>query len=187
MISIKKKGYFAFIILFGILVTLIYFLFSLRANNDRSEPIEKDLRQYNYKIIFINKYNLPLINSKVIPPAFNFSAEMVGWTIETILLHYRFNFSVFTPINKNTLQKKYHQITTIGLIPKPQYIKWYSRQLVTPQLLNQVLVPSFLQTEVIRILQDKINSSEIISTKLRQYLSGSYLKYFNIIRFFCVF
>ncbi|KAF0850101.1 hypothetical protein [Spiroplasma poulsonii] len=112
---------------------------------------------------------------------------MVGWTIETILLNYQFDFNVFAPIHKNILQKKYQQISTIGLIPTAQYIKWYPRQLLTKQLLKQVLIPNFLQSKVIKILQDKVNSSKIIITKLQQYLSGSYLKYFNIIRLFCVF
>ncbi|WP_283271668.1 hypothetical protein [Spiroplasma sp. SV19] len=168
-------------------MTLIYFLFSWRINGNVNNFIEKNHQEYDHKIIFTNKYNLPLVQPKIIPVPFCFPVEMVGWTIEAILLNYQFKFNSFTPINKNTLQKKYQQITTIGLIPKAQYIKWYPRQLVTQALLNQVLLPNFLQGEVIRILQDKINASEIIIAKLQQYLSGSYLKYFNIIRLFCVF
>lgn len=185
MVFVKKKGYFIFTILFGILVTLIYFLFSWRINVNNF--VEKDLRKYDYKIIFTNKYNLPLAQPKVIPTPVWISAEMVGWTIETILLNYQFDFNVFAPIHKNILQKKYQQISTIGLIPAAQYIKWYPRQLLTKQVLKQVLIPNFLQSKVIKILQDKVNSSKIIITKLQQYLSGSYLKYFNIIRLFCVF
>ncbi|AOX43449.1 hypothetical protein S100390_v1c01060 [Spiroplasma sp. NBRC 100390] len=185
MVLVKKKGYFIFTILFGILVTLIYFLFAWRINGNNF--VEKDFRKYDYKIIFINKYNLPLSQPKIIPASVWLSTEVVGWTIEAILLNYQFDFNSFVPINKNTLQKKYQHITTIGLVPKAQYIKWYPRQLVTKQLLAQVSIPNFLQPEVIKMLQDRINSSTIIITKLQQYLSGSYLKYFNIIRLFCVF
>lgn len=176
-----------FTILFGVLVTLIYFLFSFRDNNYQKNKTTTDFHNNIYQIVFTNKYNLPLLNKNIIPTPLQITEQMLGISIEEILLKFNFKFQNYMPINKNTLQKKYRQMTSIGLIPNPKYIKWYQRHLINKQLLNQVLIPQFLQSQIINILQLKIADTKIIVNKLQQYLTGIYVKYFNIIRLFCVF
>lgn len=77
MVVFKKNGYFIFTILFGILVTLIYFLFSWRINSNINSSVEKFYQKNDNKIIFANKYNLPLINLKIIINHIWFSGELV--------------------------------------------------------------------------------------------------------------
>ncbi len=140
-----------------------------------------------YQIVFTNKYNLPLLNKNIIPNPLQITEQMLGISIEEILLKFNFKFQNYMPINQNTLQKKYRQLTNIGLIPNPKYIKWYHCYLITKQLLNQVLIPQFLHSQIINILQLETTDTKKIINKLQQYLAGTYVKYFNILRLFCVF
>ncbi|WP_338990069.1 hypothetical protein [Spiroplasma endosymbiont of Seladonia tumulorum] len=94
-----------FTILFGVLVTLIYFLFSFRDNNYQKNKPTTDFNNNIYQIVFTNKYNLPLLNKNIIPNPLQITEQMLGISIKEILLKFNFKFQNYMPINQNTLQK----------------------------------------------------------------------------------
>ncbi|MFU0251977.1 MULTISPECIES: hypothetical protein [unclassified Spiroplasma] len=74
-----------FTILFGVLVTLIYFLFSFRDNTYQKNKPTTDFNNNIYQIVFTNKYNLPLLNKNIIPNPLQITEQMLGISIEEIL------------------------------------------------------------------------------------------------------
>ncbi|GAA6238218.1 MAG: hypothetical protein SPLM_03400 [Spiroplasma phoeniceum] len=63
---------------------------------------------------------MPLLNKNIIPNPLQITEQMIGISIEEILLKFNFKFQNYMPINQNTLQKKISAIDKYWFNSKPK-------------------------------------------------------------------
>ncbi|AHF57288.1 hypothetical protein [Spiroplasma eriocheiris] len=188
VIHIKKKWYFLLATTIAVIIAfLVFFLNGVKITSDNNSPeISNNSDASEVALNFITKYQLPLVNNQVLPKAYKIPFVLLGTSVEQILVRNHFIFNNFHSLDQRLLNRKVYQSLTIALLPKPQFIKWYSRKLITEKLLEELNFPHSIITPVLKILHSNFLTTMQVKNNLQHYLTGSYKKYYQILILFVV-